>query len=109
MLVALGAGLWLSALNVQFRDVAYLVPFLTQFWFFCTPVVYPTSLVPERWRWLIGLNPLTGVVESFRAALLGLEPAPGPQMAISAAVGLALVLTGLVWFRRMERSFADAV
>ena len=106
---ALGAGLWLSALNVQYRDVRYTIPFLTQFWLFATPVAYPSSLVPARWRALYGLNPMAGVVEAFRWALLGKTHGPGPLLAVSVAVVAAMLVGGLYYFRRMERTFADLV
>jgi len=104
---ALSVGLWLSALNVQFRDVRYTIPFLTQFWMFVTPVVYPSSLVPEKWRSLFGLNPMAGVVEGFRWALLGKSTSPGPLLWVSIAAVLALLIGGLIYFRRMESIFAD--
>ena len=106
---ALAVGLWLSALNVQYRDVRYTIPFLTQFWLFITPIAYPSSLVPEGWRTLYGLNPMAGVVEGFRWALLGTENAPGPMVAVSVAVVVALLVGGLYYFRRMEKTFADVV
>jgi lipopolysaccharide transport system permease protein len=106
---ALGAGLWLSALNVQYRDVRYTIPFLTQFWLFATPVAYPSSLVPERWRVLYGLNPMAGVVEAFRWALLGKSAGPGPLLAVSVAVVTVMLVGGLFYFRRMEKTFADVV
>jgi len=106
---ALAVGLWLSAMNVQYRDVRYTIPFLTQFWLFITPIAYPSSLVPEGWRVLYGLNPMAGVVEGFRWALLGTENAPGPMLAVSVAVVVALLIGGLYYFRRMEKSFADVV
>jgi lipopolysaccharide transport system permease protein len=106
---ALGCGLWLSALNVRYRDVAYVTPFLIQVWFFLTPVAYPSSLVPERWRALYGLNPMTGVVEGFRWALLGTASAPGVTLAVSVAVVVVILLGGVVWFRRLEQGFADVV
>lgn len=106
---ALAVGLWLSALNVQYRDVRYTIPFLTQFWLFVTPVAYPASLVPEPWRVLLGLNPMAGVVEGFRWALLGTGPAPGALLAVSLVVVGALLVGGLYYFRRMERTFADVV
>ena len=106
---ALGVGLWLSALNVQFRDVRYTVPFLTQFWLFATPIAYPSSLLSEPWRTLYGINPMVGVVEGFRWALLGTETAPGPIIVVSAFVALALLVGGAFYFRRMEKSFADVV
>jgi len=106
---SLGVGLWLSALNVQFRDVRYLVPFVTQLWLFATPIAYPGSLLSEPWRTLYGINPMAGVVEGFRWALLGTGTAPGPMLAVSAAVALALLLSGALYFRRMERTFADVI
>jgi lipopolysaccharide transport system permease protein len=105
---ALGVGLWLAALNVQYRDVRYVLPFLTQLWLFATPIVYPTSLVPAPWRPVYGLNPMVGVVDGFRWALLGSAP-PGPALAVSACAALALALGGIFYFRRMERAFADIV
>jgi lipopolysaccharide transport system permease protein len=104
---ALSVGLWLSALNVQFRDVRYTIPFLTQFWMFGTPVAYPSSLVPERWRPLLGLNPMAGVVDGFRWALLGQSASPGPLLWVSVAAVLILLAGGLMYFRRMESTFAD--
>jgi len=106
---ALGVGLWLSTLNVRYRDVRYLVPFLVQFWLFATPIVYPSSLLPEPWRTLYGLNPMAGVVEGFRWALLGAKTAPGAMIWVSAAVALVLLIAGAFYFRRMEASFADTV
>lgn len=106
---ALAVGLWLSALNVQYRDVRYTIPFITQFWLFITPIAYPSSLVPEQWRALYGLNPMAGVVEGFRWALLGAKSGNGPLMLVSAAVVLVLLVGGLAYFRRMERTFADVV
>lgn len=105
---ALGVGLWLSALNVQYRDVRYTTPFLTQFWFFSTPIAYPSSLVPEKYRLLLGLNPMAGVVEGFRWALLGVGHLP-PMTALSAAVSVLLLYSGMIYFTRMERTFADIV
>ncbi|MEN9935457.1 MAG: hypothetical protein RLZZ387_2036 [Chloroflexota bacterium] len=105
---ALAVGLWLSALNVRYRDVAYAIPFLTQFWFFATPIAYAGSLVPEQWRWLYGLNPLVGVVEGFRWALVG-TAAPGPLLWVSVVATAVLLVGGLVYFRRVEDSFADLV
>jgi lipopolysaccharide transport system permease protein len=106
---ALGVGLWLSALNVKYRDVRYAVGFLTQFWLFATPIAYPSSLLPEPWRTLYGVNPMVGVVEGFRWALLGTKTAPGPVVAVSAAVAVALLVGGAFYFRRMEKTFADVV
>lgn len=109
LVTALGVGLWLSALNVQFRDVRYTVPFLTQFWLFATPIAYPSSLLPEPWRILYGVNPMVGVVEGFRWALLGTDTTPGPIVIVSTLVALMLVISGVFFFRRMERTFADVV
>jgi len=106
---ALGVGLWLSALNVQYRDVRYTLTFLIQFWFFATPVAYPASLVPQAWRWLYGSNPMVGVVEGFRWALLGTVPPPVTYLAFSAAVTVLVLGGGLRYFRRMESTFADIV
>ena len=106
---AVGVGLWLSALNVEYRDVRYTIPFISQFWFFMSPVAYPSSLVPEKWRLLYGVNPMTGVVEGFRWALLGQTAAPGGWMFVSVLVTLALLIGGLYYFRRMEKTFADVV
>jgi lipopolysaccharide transport system permease protein len=106
---SLGAGLWLSALNVRFRDVKYTVPFLIQFWMFMTPIAYPSSLLPEPWHTLYGLNPMAGVVEGFRWALLSAKTAPGPMIGVSAAVTLLILLGGAYYFRRMETTFADQV
>jgi lipopolysaccharide transport system permease protein len=106
---SLGTGLWLAALNVQFRDVRYTVPFLTQFWLFASPIAYPSSLLSEPWRTLYGINPMVGVVEGFRWALLGTDTAPGPIMIVSSLVALALLIGGAYYFRRLEKSFADVV
>ncbi len=104
---ALGVGLWLSAMNVQFRDVRYAVPFLVQFWMFATPIAYPSSLLSEPWRTLYGINPMVGVVEGFRWALLGTETAPGPIMIVSTIAAVGLLVSGAYYFRRMEKTFAD--
>ena len=106
---ALGVGLWLSTLNVLYRDVRYVVPFLVQLWLFCTPIVYPSSLIPDRWRALYALNPMVGVVEGFRWALLGTDTAPGLAVGLSALVALALLVSGAFFSRRMEKTFADVV
>jgi lipopolysaccharide transport system permease protein len=108
ILTALAMGLWLSALNVQYRDVRHTLPFLIQFWFFITPIAYPSSLIPEQWRVWYGLNPMVGVVEGFRWALLG-RPLPSPLIGVSALVVFALLIGGLIYFRRMERTFADVI
>lgn len=108
LVTALGVGLWLSALNVKYRDVRYIIPFLTQFWMFATPVAYPSSLLSEPWRTLYGLNPMVGVVEGFRWALLGTQP-PSAMIGMSAAVAGVLLVSGAFYFRRMEKTFADVV
>jgi lipopolysaccharide transport system permease protein len=109
IMTALGVGLWLSALNVQYRDVRYTIGFLTQFWLFATPVAYPSSIVPPAWRALYGLNPMAGVVEGFRWALLGKADPPGALLAVSVAAVIVLLIGGLHYFRRMEQTFADIV
>ena len=109
VLTALAVGSWLSALNVQYRDVRYTIPFLTQFWMFLTPVAYPASLVPPRYRLLYGLNPMAGVVEGFRWALLDTDAPNWGMMTVSGGVVLILLAGGLFYFRRMERTFADLV
>jgi lipopolysaccharide transport system permease protein len=106
---ALAVGLWLSALNVQYRDVRYVLPFLAQFWFFMTPIAYPTSLVPEAWRPLYALNPMVGVVEGFRWALLGTDTQVGPVLVISIVAVTLLLVGGLFYFRRLEFTFADVM
>lgn len=108
VVTALGVGIWLAALNVQFRDIRYTLSFLTQIWLFCTPVAYPSRLLPEPWRTVYGLNPMVGVVEGFRWSLLGTPP-PGGLVWMSAVVAVVTLITGLFYFRRMERGFADAV
>jgi lipopolysaccharide transport system permease protein len=107
-IASLGVGLWLSAMNVQFRDVRHTVSFLVQAWMFATPIAYPSSLLPEPWRSLYGLNPMAGVVEGFRWALLG-TPAPGAIIWVSTGASLAVLISGAFYFRRMERIFADTV
>ncbi|MBX5489781.1 MAG: ABC transporter permease [Chloroflexi bacterium] len=108
-LTALAVGIWLAALNVQYRDVRYTTTFLIQLWLFATPVVYPSSLVPEMWRPLLGLNPMAGVVEGFRWAVLGQGVLPLGVIATSTATTAVVLLGGLFYFRRMEQSFADTV
>jgi len=105
--LALGVGLWLSALNVQYRDVRYTIPFLTQLWLFATPIAYPSSLVPQGWQALLGVNPMAGVVEGFRWSLLGARPPSPVLLGVSVLATLLLLLAGLWYFRRMERTFAD--
>ena len=109
LVTALGVGLWLSAMNVIYRDIGYIIPFLTQLWFYITPIVYPSSDIPEKWRLVYALNPMVGVVEGFRWALLDTDTAPGPMVAVSAAIAIVIMMTGLFYFRRIERTFADMV
>ncbi len=106
---ALGVGLWLSALNALYRDVRYVIPFLIQFWMFASPVAYPSTLVPEKWRWLYGLNPMAGVIDGFRWAITGRGQAPGLLLLASSAVVALVVLGGLFFFNRMETAVADRV
>jgi lipopolysaccharide transport system permease protein len=106
---ALGVGLWLSALNALYRDVRYVVPFLMQFWLLASPVAYPSSLVPTKWQWLYGLNPMAGVIEGFRWALTGHGQAPGPLLLASAAAVALLLVGGAMFFERMEGAIADRV
>jgi lipopolysaccharide transport system permease protein len=110
MITALGVGIWLSAMNVLYRDIGYVLPFLTQFWMTLTPIAYPASLLPEKWRLIYALNPMTGVVEGFRWALLGSSAsAPTGMLAVSSVISVLVLITGLLYFRRMERRFADMV
>jgi lipopolysaccharide transport system permease protein len=107
---SLGVGLWLSAMNVQFRDVRYVIPFLTQFWMFATPIAYSSSLIEDKTlRALYGLNPMVGVIEGFRWALLDTDTAPGAAMIVSTVTAVFLLVSGLYYFRRMEKTFADVV
>lgn len=106
---ALGVGLWFAALNVKYRDVAYITPFLVQVWLFATPIAYPSSLLPESWRFVYGLNPMVGVVEGFRWSLLDTDTAPGPMLLASALAAVVILVGGAYHFRWMERSFADVV
>jgi len=113
LLTALGFGLWLAALNVRFRDINYLIPFLVQIWMYLTPVIYGSTLIPERFRFLLGLNPMTGVVEGFRWALLGNQladaQAPGVLFAISIAITLLVLVSGTIFFQHTEETFADII
>ncbi len=109
MVTALGAGLWLSALSVRYRDVRYILPFILQFWLFATPIAYPSSLLKQPWHTLYGLNPMAGVVEGFRWALLGTDTAPGFMIAVSAMAAFLFLLSGVFYFRRMEATFADII
>jgi lipopolysaccharide transport system permease protein len=106
---SLGVSLWLSALYVKFHDVRHIIPFLTQIWLFATPIAYPSSLLAEPWRTLYGINPMTGVVEGFRWALLGTKTAPEPIIIVSFLAAVGLLLSGAFYFRRMEKTFADVV
>jgi lipopolysaccharide transport system permease protein len=105
---SLGIGLWLSALNVKYRDFQYTVPFIIQIWMYASPVVYPASMIPEAIRPLYGLNPMAGVIEGFRWALLGTE-IPGPMIFVSVSVVVVLLVSGMFYFRRMEQYYADIV
>jgi lipopolysaccharide transport system permease protein len=109
ILTALGVGLWMSALNALYRDVRFVMPFVVQFWMFASPVAYPSTLVPERWRWLYGLNPMAGVIDGFRWALTGHGQPPGPVMLASAAMVVVVLVGGLFFFQRMESAVADRV
>jgi lipopolysaccharide transport system permease protein len=109
LLTALGVSLWLSALNVIYRDVGHALPFLTQIWFFVTPIVYSARVVSQKWQFLYALNPMVSVVEGFRWALLGTPTAPGLVSGISILIALVVLISGLFYFRRMERTFADMV
>jgi lipopolysaccharide transport system permease protein len=108
-ITSLGTSLWLAALNVQFRDIGYVIPFVIQFWTYATPIAYPSSLLPEPWRTVYGINPMAGVVEGFRWALLRTDTAPGPIIIVSTLVAVALLVSGAFYFRRMEKNFADVV
>lgn len=109
LVTALGVGMWLSALNALYRDIGYIIPFLTQLWFFMTPVVYPATKVPEGWQFLYALNPMVGVVEGFRWALLDTPTPSGTLIAVSSSIAVLILITGMFYFRRMERTFADMV
>jgi lipopolysaccharide transport system permease protein len=109
VLTALGVGLWLSALNAIYRDVRYVVPFLVQFWMFASPVAYPSALVPAKWRWLYGLNPMAGVIEGFRWSLTGRGTPPGRMMVVSCTMVLVLLFSGAAYFQKMEATIADVV
>jgi lipopolysaccharide transport system permease protein len=109
LIAALGVGFWLSALNVEYRDVRHALPFVNQFWLFVTPVVYSSSLVPERWQVLYGINPMVGVIEGFRWALLGVGKGPSPMLAVSTAIAIALFVSGIFWFQCREQTFVDTL
>jgi lipopolysaccharide transport system permease protein len=109
ILAALAVGLWFSAINVEYRDVRYTLPFLTQFWMFITPIAYSISLIPEKWLWLYSLNPMVGVVEGFRWSILGSSSFSWNMMIFSSLVVIVFLLGGMYYFRRMEDTFADVV
>ncbi len=109
VMVALGAGLWLASLNVRYRDIRYTVPFMTQIWMYASPVIYPVTLVPSNWRWLISLNPLTGIIDGFRWAIVGQARPATSSLLGSLIVGSVLLLSGLLYFRHSERTFADLI
>ena len=108
-MIAVGCGLWLSALNVEYRDFQYVIPFLVQIWMFVTPVIYPVTLLPEKYRWLLSLNPMAGIIEAFRSATLGHQPVNWGLLGISTAMALVIFTSGLLYFRKVERSFADVI
>lgn len=108
-LVAVGCGLWLSALNVEYRDFQYVIPFLVQIWMFLTPVIYPVTLFPEKYRWMLSLNPMAGIIEAFRAATLGHQAINWNLLVISSGIGISIFFSGLFYFRKVERSFADVI
>jgi len=109
IIASLAVSLWLSALNVEYRDIKYVIPFLTQIWLFATPIAYSSNLLDEPWRTIYGLNPMVGVVEGFRWALLGTNTQPGMMAIMSSAAALLLLFTGAYYFRRMEKTFADTI
>jgi lipopolysaccharide transport system permease protein len=108
LITALGVGLWFSALNIKYRDIRYVVPFVTQIWLFITPIAYSSSLLSEPWRTLYGLNPMVGVVEGFRWALLGTNP-PGPMLNVSVIVAILVLVGGIYYFSKLEQTFADII
>ena len=108
-LCAVGVGLWLSALNVQYRDIRYAIPFLIQIWLFVSPVIYPVNLVGEKYRWLLALNPMGGLIDAYRSALLGHQPIDWLLLGISTAMIIVIFVSGLYYFRKMEQSFADVI
>lgn len=108
-LLALGVGMWMSALNVKYRDIRYALPFLIQLWMFASPIIYPASLMPQKWRWVLRLNPLTGIIEGYRASLLGHTAFDWPALGLSTLITVAILVYSAFTFRRMERTFADIV
>lgn len=109
MMIAAGTGMWLAALNAQYRDVRYAIPFLVQFWMFASPIAYPSSLIPQPYRAWYGLNPMAGIIEGFRSILIGTVSFPFEMLAVSAVVSVLVLVSGAMYFRRMERSFADVI
>jgi lipopolysaccharide transport system permease protein len=109
IVTALGVALWLSAINVQYRDVGYALPFISQFWMFITPIAYSSKVISEKWQLAYALNPMAGVVNGFRWALLGIGNGPDQLVAVSAGIAIIILLTGLIYFRNMERTFADTI
>lgn len=109
VVTALGVGLWLSSMNVLYRDIGYMIPYITNLWFYLTPIVYPASEVPEQWQAVYALNPMVGVVEGFRWALLNTSEPPGPMIFVSALIAVLIFISGMFYFRRMEKTFADMV
>ncbi len=109
IMTSLGAGLWLAAFNVRFRDVRYVIPFLVEIWLLATPIAYPSSLLSDSWRQVYAINPMVGVVEGFRWALLGTDTAPGAMVLVSTVASALLLVSGVFVFRRMERNLADVV
>ena len=107
--LSLGAGLWLSALTTKYRDFAFLVPFIVQVWMYATPIIYPLSRIPERWRWVAALNPMTVPTEAIKRIILGAGEVTAPYVALSAGVTLLLLLTGVVLFNRVEKTFVDTI
>ena len=108
-IVAVGCGLWLSALNVEYRDFQYIIPFLIQLWMFVTPVIYPVTMIPPKYRWILALNPMGGIIEAFRASVLGHQPVNWSLLAISSVIAALVFISGLLYFRKVERSFADVI
>ncbi len=109
LITALGVGLWLSALNVLYRDINYATHFITQFWMFVTPIAYSATMIPDKWKLIYSLNPMAGVVNGFRWALLGIGEGPGADLVVSVVVAIVLLISGLIYFKRTERLFADMV
>ena len=109
IMVAIGCGLWLSALNVEYRDFQYVIPFLIQIWMFATPVIYPSTLFPEKYRWLLALNPMCGIIEAFRAISIGHRPIEWELLGISIVISSLIFISGLFYFKKVERSFADVI